>query len=183
MLGGGEQPGQLDERRDLHRAGHGKKLSTFPLGKTECALACFIVHCEQIVNFPDGARRSSLVAGAPALGASHQYSSPSIGGRVADGAEERFGGGRVKWTWPQLKGRFERESFGVSEPVLVVFKSGAFPVLARASPQTSHQVGRAFAVHVYQNFLVHYSYSVPLVFGLRAFRERGSRMRSGRFSS
>src|ERR1035437_10267272 len=92
MLGGGEQPGQLDERRDLHRARQGKKRSTFPLGKTECTLPCFIVHREQIVNFHEGTWRSSLVAGAPALGASHQNSSPSIRGGVADGGEERVGG-------------------------------------------------------------------------------------------
>src|ERR1035437_10087888 len=69
----------------------------------------------------------------------------------------------------------------MSEPAGVVFKGGALPVLAHARPEPAHQVGRAFEVHVYENFLLHYS--APVLLGLPGFGRRESRMRAGSFSS
>src|ERR1035438_3075048 len=69
----------------------------------------------------------------------------------------------------------------MSEPAFVVFKGGGFPGLAHARPKPPHQVGGALQLHVYENFLLHYS--APVAFGLPAICRRGRRMRSGRCSS
>src|SRR5665213_2284396 len=69
----------------------------------------------------------------------------------------------------------------MSEPVLVVFKGGALPVLAHARPQAPDKLGRALQIHVYEYFLVHHSDFYFQAFS--GFFLCESRMRSGRCSS
>ena len=65
-----------------------EKRPPVPLGKAKGALARFVVHHEQIVDFPEGARRRVFVFSSPAFGAAHQYPSPPIRRGVADRAEQ-----------------------------------------------------------------------------------------------
>ena len=153
----------------------------FPLGEAQRALARFVVHHEQVVDFPQRARRLALALRAPALGAAHQDASPAIGRGVADGAEQRFVGWRVKRAGAELQGRFERETVGMREPALVVLEGGALPVLAHARPQPPHQMGRAFA-----GPRIRRRSSPSLLLDLSARTAsscRGRRMRCGRCSS
>src|SRR5262249_31785905 len=75
--------------------------------------------------------------------------------------------------------RLKGEPLWMFQPGFVVFKGGAFPVLARARPQPSHQIRRALEVHENEDFSVHYSLA------LLGFLDFGcdSRMRCGRCSS
>src|SRR3989449_3960421 len=104
------------------------------------------------------------------------FRSPTVGRGVADGTEHRRVSRRVKRTGTNLQGWLQRESRGIFQPGLVVFEGGAFLVLARAGPQTPHQVRDAVEIHVYESLSVHHLFFVR--FGLRA-----TRMRCGRFYS
>src|ERR1700721_3117409 len=94
----------------------------------------------------------------------------------ARGTEHGFVCRRVKRAGSNLQGWIQRESRGIFQPCLVVFEGGAFLVLARTGPQTSHEVRNAVEINVYESLAVHLLSFVR--FGLRA-----TRMRCGRFSS
>ena len=76
----------------------------FALGKPQGARPRFVIHHEQVVDFPDGTRRLSLALRAAALRASHQDPPPPIGGGVANGAKQRLFRWCVKRARPEFQG-------------------------------------------------------------------------------
>ena len=130
MLGGREQSRQFDQRRYLRRTVLRQKRPAFPFAQN-AARPCALRRPPSA-----GSRFRASVRGvcpsrfgAPAFGAAHQHPPPAIRSGIADGAEKRLVGWRVKWAGPELQGWLKREALRMREPALVVFESGAFPVL------------------------------------------------------
>ena len=65
-----------------------QKGPTLRLGKPKRAHACFIVHHEQVIDFPKGPRCLSLALCSASFSSAHQHTSPAVGSRVADGPEK-----------------------------------------------------------------------------------------------
>jgi hypothetical protein len=176
MFGRGKQFRELDQRGDALDAFLPQEGSAFFFRKAQRALTGLVVHQQQEVDFLERARRPALALRAPAFHAAHERPPPTVGRGVADGAEHGRVCRRVKRARTNLQGWLQRESRGIFQPCLIVFEGGAFLVLARAGPQTTHQVRDAVEIHVYESLSVHHLSFVR--FGLRA-----TRMRCGRFSS
>src|ERR1019366_60062 len=176
VFGGGEQFRELDQRWDALEALLPQEGSAFFFSKAQRAQTGLVVHQQQEVDFLERARHPALAFRAPAFHAAHERPPPTVGRRVADGAEHGRVCRRVKRTGTNLQGWLQRESRGIFQPGFVVFEGGACLVLARTGPQTPHEVRDAVEIHVYESLSVHHLSFVR--FGLR-----GTRMRCGRFSS
>ncbi len=109
------------------------------------APAGLVVHHQQVVDFANSTRRLALAFGAPPLGASHQHPPPSIRSGIADGAEQRLVGWRVKWTGAELQGRFKRKALRMRQPCSCHIRRWRSPGPCACAPTTGPRGGACLA--------------------------------------
>ena len=124
----------------------------------------------------------------PALHAAHKRPAPAVRCRVADCAEHRRVGRRVKRAGTKLSAGSKRTVRNV-QASRVVFEGRAFLILPHAGPQPPHRRGNAVQVHIHKTSLsitpfVRFGFRVPRIrwagVPLRAERPTGSFFGSAR---
>ena len=154
--GGVEQPRQLRDRRDPRpaerrekprpRPRRGPRLRRGPrprpLAEPHRPLPRPVVAAEQEIRLRQRPRRLPRLGGPARFVPPQQLPSPTIRRRVRENAEDPLPRPGVERSRPQVEPRFQRETPGVAQPILVIKERSALPALPGAEPQLTDRPGK-----------------------------------------